>query len=329
MSLQGDLVSAQAYDITLEISLPRTRANRDVGNFMLDVSLLAPESGNKKQAGSASLLDTVKDGLVPSQHPSSSAPVLLRSRRPAILQYRSTLVELTHKLTQLPWYLLGLRHESETLTISVFESASFARGSSSSVPAALRLEIQSSGRMQVYSAKAIFHARFRGLRWLMYNHRIISAAIFISVFWSVEMVCAGIAWAVLAAYLGPAFKDEEEQGRPVRIKDEEEEDEQTSDAESRFLSDTERTFPTLSNQPPLRFRSPDFKEEKTKEEDADASIRLEDVPPIGGATGLEADDEDEDGDYFLDSGIGTSMESAGGSRPGSVRKRRGRSSFRE
>lgn len=215
VSLQGDLVSAQAYDINLEIALPRTRANRDVGNFMLDVSLLAPESGNKKQAGSASLLDTVKDGLVPPQHPSSSAPVLLRSRRPAILQYRSTLVELTHKLTQLPWYLLGLRHESETLTIAVFESASFARGSSSSVPAALRLEIQSSGRMQVYSAKAIFRARFRGLRWLMYNHRIISAAIFISVFWSVEMVCAGIAWAVLATYLGPApaFKSEDEQDR--------------------------------------------------------------------------------------------------------------------
>jgi len=119
--------------------------------------------------------------------------------------------------------------------------------------------------------------------------------------------------------LGPAFKTEEQ--RPMRIKEE-----ATSEDEERgFLSDTERTFPTLSNQQPLRFRSPEIKEEK-KEEDAGDGVRLQDVPPL---TNLEADDEDEDGDYFLDSGIGTSMESGSGSRPGSMRKRRGRGSFRE
>jgi seipin len=135
----------------------------------------------------------------------------------------------------------------------------------------------------------------------------------------VEMVFAGIAWAVLVAYLGPAFKTEER--KPMRIKDEA----TSEDEEHAFLSDTERTFPTLSNQQPLRFRSPEIKEEK-KEETPSAEVRLQDVPPL---TSLEADDEDEDGDYFLDSGIGTSMESGSGSRPGSMRKRRGRSGFRE
>lgn len=290
----------------LEIELPRTRKNREVGNFMLDVSLL----------GSTGLLDTLKDGILPSQS-SDSAPVLARSRRPASLQYRSLPVEMLHRVTQLPWYMLGVRHESEKLTIDVFESASFARGSNS-VPTALKLEVQSSGRMQIYTAKAIFHARFRGLRWLMYNHRVISAVVFVGVFWGVEMIFAGIAWAVLIAYLGPAFKSDEQ--KSIRIKEEA----TTEDEEQTFLSDTERTFPTLSNQQPLRFRSPEIKEEK-KEEDPNG-VRLQDVPPL---TGLEADDEDEDGDYFLDSGIGTSMESGGGSRPGSVRKRRGRGSFRE
>jgi seipin len=263
------------------------------------------------------LLETVKDGFVPA-HPSDSAPVLARSRRSAILQYRSLPVEMIHRVTQLPWYVLGVRDESEKLTIDVFESVSFARGSNA-VPAALKLEVQSSGRMQVYSARAVFRARFRGLRWLMYNHRIISAVIFVGVFWSVEMVFAGIAWAVLVAYLGPAFKMEER--RPMRIKDEA----TSEDEEHAFLSDTERTFPTLSNQQPLRFRSPEVKEEK-KDETPSAEVRLQDVPPL---TSLEADDEDEDGDYFLDSGIGTSMESGSGSRPGSMRKRRGRSGFRE
>lgn len=312
-------MSAQEYDVKLEIELPRTRENREVGNFMLDVSLLAPVQADKKKATTAGFLDTVKDGLVPN-HPSDSAPVLARSRRSAILKYRSLPVELVHRALQLPWYALGMRHESESLTIDVFESASFARGSDS-VPAALRLEVQSSSRMQIYSARAVFRARFRGLRWLMYNHRIISAVVFVGVFWSVEMVFAAIAWAVLATYLGPAFKSEEKQGR-IRIKEEEG---SSDEEEHAILSDTERTFPTLSNQQPLRFRSPEVKEEK-KEEGPTEGIRLQDVPPL---TGLEADDEDEDGDYFLDSGIGTSMESGGGSRPGSMRKRRGRSSFRD
>ena len=292
----------------LEIELPRTRKNREVGNFMLDVSLL----------GTTSLLDKTLTGSLTTSQSSDSAPVLARARRPATLQYRSLPVEIMHRLTQLPWYILGVRDESETLTIAVFERTSFARGSNA-VPTALKLEVQSAKRMQIYSAKAIFHARFRGLRWLMYNHRVISAVVFVGVFWGVEMVFAGIAWAVLIAYLGPAFKSEEQ--KPMRIKEE-----ATSEDEGRgFMSDTERTFPTLSNQQPLRFRSPEIKEEK-KEEDPGVGVRLQDLPPL---TSLEADDEDEDGDYFLDSGIGTSMESGNGSRPGSMSKRRGRGSFRE
>jgi seipin len=305
VSLQNDLVGAQPYDIKLELELPRTRQNREAGNFMLDVSLLA--------SAKSSLLE----GLAPSST-SDSAPVLARSRRPAILRYRSLPVEVMHRVSQLPWYLVGVRHESEKLSIDVFESVNFGRGSGS-VPVALRLEVQGSIRMQIYSARAVFRARFRGLRWLMYNHRIISAVFFVGVFWSVEMVFAGIAWVGLVAYLGNAFKTEERES--MRIKD----DANTEDEEQAFLSDTERTFPTLSKQQPLRFRSPEVKKEK-KEEDPSVEVSLQDVPPL---TGLEADDEDEDGDYFLDSGIGTSMESGGGSREESMRKRRGRNSFRE
>jgi seipin len=308
VSLEGEIASAQAYDVKLEIELPRTRKNREAGNFMLDVSLL----------GSTGILDTLKDGIMTTST-SESAPVLARSRRPAILQYRSLPVEIVHRAMQLPWYLIGVRDERETLTIDVFEKTSFARGINS-VPTALKLEVQSAKRMQIYSAKAHFHARFRGLRWLMYNHRMISAVVFVGVFWGVEMIFAGIAWAVLIAYLGPAFKSEEQQH--IRIKDE---GATSEDEERAFLSDTERTFPTLSNQQPLRFRSPEIKDEK-KEDEMSAGTRLQDVPPL---TSLEADDEDEDGDYFLDSGIGTSMESGSGSRPGSMRKRRGRGSIRE
>ena len=269
---------------------------------MLDVALLAPGK---------SVLETVKDGLAPGQAV-EAAPVLARSRRPAILKYRSWAVESLYKFTELHWYLLGFRHEAENLNIEVFEGVKFDKGWRN-VPGSLRLEVQSSTRMQIYSAKAMFRARFTGLRWLMYNHRVISACVFIGIFWTTEMIFAGLAWAALAIALTPAEEDvKNEDVKAERIKAEDE------DATPARLSDTERTFPTLSGQSPLRYKSPEV-----KQEDPGPARIIHDVP----ATGVEADDEDEDPD-FVDSGIGTSLESSS-SRPGSVRKRRGRSSFRE
>lgn len=299
VNLAPDVVSQQNYDVKIELELPRTRANREAGNFMLDVSLLAPGK---------SVLETVKDGLASGQ-PTDAAPVLARSRRPAILQYKSWAVEHLHRFTELHWYLLGFRQEAEKLSVGVFEGVRFDKGWRN-VPGSLRLEVQSSTRMQIYSAKALFRARFTGLRWLMYNHRVISACIFVGTFWTTEMIFAGLAWAALAMVLAPAEEDvKDEDVKAERIK--------TEDEQAR-LSDTERTFPTLSGQSPLRYRSPEI-----KQEDQGPSTAIRDVP----ATGVEADDEDEDAD-FIDSGIGTSLESSN-SRPGSVRKRRGRSSFRD
>lgn len=303
VSLAPDVVSQQKYDVKIELELPRSRENREAGNFMLDVSLLAPGK---------SVLETVKDGLAPGQA-MDAAPVLARSRRPAILKYRSWAVENIYKLTEMHWYLLGFRHEAEQLSIGVFEGVKFEKGWRN-VPGSLRLEVQSSTRMQIYSAKAMFRARFTGLRWLMYNHRVISACIFVGTFWTTEMIFAGLAWAALAMALAPTEEDvKDEDVKAKRIKAEDE------DATPAKLSDTERTFPTLSGQSPLRYRSPEV-----KQEDAEPAVEIQDVP----AKGVEADDEDEDADFFVDSGIGTSLESSG-SRPGSVRKRRGRSSFRD
>jgi len=84
------------------------------------------------------------------------------------------------------------------------------------------------------------------------------------------------------------------------------------------LSDTERTFPTLSGQQPLRYASP-----RIKQEDEGSAV----VVPDTAVRAVEADDEDEDADFFLDSGLGTSMESSA-SRRDSVR-RRGRARLKE
>ncbi|KAF2487587.1 putative adipose-regulatory protein-domain-containing protein [Neohortaea acidophila] len=304
VSLVGDLVSAQRYDVSIELLLPRTRENRDAGNFMLDAILYAP----------GSVIDPLKDTLVPGQAEADNR--IARSRRPAILAYRSPIVDQLYKMTELHWYLLGWRKEAESLTVGIFEGVEFDRGWRN-VPSTMTLAVQSTTRLQIYSAKAVFKARFRGLRWMMYNHRIISAIVFTLAFWVTEMVFTGIAWAAVSYYLAPPQQTKAEEMHEVAVGVKKESD--LEDGEP-VLSDTERRFPTSSKQPPLRYESPRIKQE----DEEDETVILPLPENVGKATEADdEDDEDEDADVFVDSGIGTSMESSAGRRD-SVRRRRGR-----
>ena len=306
VSLTPDVVSNQRYDVAIEMLLPRTPENVEAGNFMVDVSLRAPEA--KGAAGG--ILEAVKDGVLPAS--ADAAGVLARSRRPGILHYRTRLVDLIYKATELHWYLLGVRQEAEKVRIAVFEEISFDKGWKN-VPASLHVEVQSATRMQFYGAKALFRARFRGLRWLMYNHRLLSATLFVGAFWVTELLFAGLAWIVIVMVMNDPAKVKAGEVHEVaeRIKEE------SADEEKPLLSDTERTFPTLSGQQPLHYRPPEIKQEEEPS-------ALQGLPRAE----LEADDEDEDADTFIDSGIGTSMESGPG-RSGSMRQRRGRPSSRQ
>lgn len=297
--------------------MPRTRDNQDAGNFMLEVNMYAPSEKGDGLPGNA--LAPLQADIV------SSDPTLLlaTSRRPAILPYRSLPIDLLHKATELPWsFLLGSPSESHALKIPVFERATFPKGAQK-LPATLRLEIQSTHRLQIYSARALFRARFRGLRWIMYNHRIIAGTVFISAFWITELLFAALAWGALHVILSrsseeappPEIKaDEVAQSikREAGVKD----GEVVAEAEIKpKLSDTERTFPSFTGQPALRYQSPPVRV-KSEQEDEHTVI----IPEKA----AEADDEDEDVDDFLDSGIGTSLESSGPARRESMRRRRGR-----
>ncbi|EMC92983.1 hypothetical protein BAUCODRAFT_151362 [Baudoinia panamericana UAMH 10762] len=309
-ALRPDIVSVQPYDVVVELTLPRTPENVDAGNFMLEVALLAP---NEKLSPTTE--ETLHAGLVPS----TDSALLARSRRPAFLQYRSPWIELVYKLTELPWYLLNFRSETEKLRITIFEGVEFAKGWRN-VPATLNLMVQSTHRLQIYTAKAIFRARFRGLRWLMYNYRFLSAFVFISSFWMTEMIFAGIAWFVVSVFIMPRTQDVKAEGVheiAARVKAEPEDDEPAM-----RMSDTERTFPTTSGQQPLRYQA----EPRIKQEEDESTVVVPDH--IVKAADADIEDEDEDVDFF-DSGLGTSLESSSASKRDSVRRRRGRLITRE
>lgn len=308
-SLDNSLIHEQPYDIAVSLHLPRSPTNLDTGNFMLSLSLLSrSHTLSPPPTTPPSILEPALSSTIDLE------TILFTSRRPAILTYTSRLVSLSERIFSLPLYILGLRHESETLHIPMAESASFKKGYYN-VPAYALLELQTGQEVQVYDVQIRFTARFGGLRWMMWNHRIISFFVFVGAFWVAEVLFAGLGWLALRALLTPAkdivkkeeaTKAEETEESTAHVKMEEE----TDDPD---LSDTPRTFPTYGRQAPLRYVP------KVKDEDQeDYALDETAIQP----SAAEADDESEDFGGKAgrtDSGIGTSF-SEGGER-GLARKR--------
>lgn len=302
INLAPDMVSQQLYDITVHLTLPRTPENTAQGNFMLDASLLGPSPPIQPLQA---LLGT------------EEAPVLARSRRSAILTYYSREIDLARKALRLPTLLTGLSQEVEKIDVQLFEGVEFSRGQRN-VPTAMKLEVQSRAcHMQIYSCSVSFRARFRGLRWIMYNHRLASAIVFVFAFWMMEVAAISVALIALSMFVFPKVNDavnrREKSMEKDRIKHEEHDDVQTPDDDSKGdMSDTERTFPSYGGAPAMRYSSPETDRKIKREEES--------VEPF---PALPADDEEEDDDFVLDSGLGTSLESsAGGAREAQIRRRK-------
>jgi seipin len=315
--VQG-LVTRQKYDVSVELTVPRSRLNLRAGNWMLDLSLrshpssvLATLLGWDDDEQDTEPLVSMPDGGANTPPPplTASRPnVLAHSRRPAILTYRSWPTEHIHRALRLPFYLTGFGSESETLNVVMLEAASFAE-----MPTSLRLELRSTVPLEVYSARVHIRAKLEGLRWVMYRYRLLSASVFVLLFWATEMGLLVLTWGAASLVLGTSSDDgdgeQDSEDRKAGIKRE------AANEPGTPGSDTSHTFPTLSNQPPLRYSSPD----STKAKSEPPEPRLEDILLKEEA---EADDEEDDfvlespplrtgsaDVLFTDSGLGTGMDS--------------------
>lgn len=259
----------------------------------------------------------------------STPTVVARSRRPAILTYRSYVIEHVHRLLRLPLYLIGWHTESEHIEISMMESVEFDKGVRN-VPTSVKIELRLGSPLEVYTVSVHFSARMEGLRWLMYRYWLTSAILGTIIFWSVEMGVLLFTWAIFTLLFNSASAPENHSGQK-RIKQEDGDitpKREPADTEPGTpFSDTSRTFPTLSSHETLHYRSSPPKFERT-------TPALEDIPTREEA---EADDEDDDfvleeplprsaerDGIFTDSGIGTSVESSFERERGLSRRRSGR-----
>jgi seipin len=341
------LVSRQKYDVVVEMTVPRSTTNLNAGNWMVGLEMRGPSAAG---GGIKGLLgwdeewnvEEHSQGGVPgattqqvgADSLASTPTVLARSRRPAILTYRSYVIEHVHRLLRLPLYLIGWHTESEHIEISMMESVEFHKGSQN-VPSSVKIEVRSRQPLEVYTVSVRFSAKMEGLRWLMYRYWLSSAVAGTCLFWSVEMGVLLFTWAIFTLLFGKPSTPQD-YSKQQRIKQEEGDvtlKRELHDGDSgpgTPFSDTSRTFPTLSSHQPLHYRSSSPTSPKI-ERDTPA---LEDIPAQEEA---EADDEDDDfvleepiprnaekDGIFTDSGIGTSMESSFERERGLSRRRSGR-----
>ncbi|KAL4779174.1 putative adipose-regulatory protein-domain-containing protein [Aspergillus varians] len=210
-TLDSGLISSQPYDVHVELELPRTPSNLATGNFMLDLMLLSPSSTSARTGKNI------------------TAPPIFRSRRPAILTYTSSLIDISSKVSFMPLYVMGWKREAERLVVRMMEGVEFSHGAHN-IPETLRLELNSQQQMQVYSAKVTFRTRLTGLRWIMYQWRIPSFFVFSFMFWSVAMFSFCLCWIILAFLFSSSVKEEEEEeeeGDKIKTEDDSSESEPT------------------------------------------------------------------------------------------------------
>ena len=272
---------------------------------MLDLSLLGPD-------------DTASSNVITSSlYGNTSTTVLARSRRPATLTYASPIVDIANAFSVLPWYVLGWKKEGEVLDVGMFEGVEFAKGRVN-VPQSLKLIVEADEKMQFYEVGIRIIARFGGLRWILYHHRILSFLFFTTTFWIGSMLSMLCVWFILSSYSTSATvsNEPEPDTKDSAIKRERTGSDAFDPTSVEDLSDTSRIFPTMGRQLPLHFhgRRDVKKEEDEDEKDVDV-LQSTDIQPLV----AEADDEGEGLTEWRDSGIGTGLDEE---RLASVQRRR-------
>lgn len=122
---------------------------------MLELSLLAPlTAASSSERFTSTFL--AKD---------ASNSVIVQSRRSAILNYASSVVDLASTISGMPWYLMGWKKESEVLEVRMFEGVEFEKGWKN-IPQSAKLVVEADQKMQFYDVEIKLVARFKGLRWV-------------------------------------------------------------------------------------------------------------------------------------------------------------------
>ncbi|XP_051734754.1 seipin isoform X2 [Ctenopharyngodon idella] len=138
------MMSGQAYRISLELEMPESPVNEQLGMFMVKMSCYTT------------------DGKVVHS--------VIRS---TMLHYRSSLLQTMSTLLFSPLLLTGVSEQKQLIEVELFPD--FKSDLYQPAIGAV-IEVQSR-RIQIYSAQLRIHAYFTGIRYLLYNFPVMSAIV--------------------------------------------------------------------------------------------------------------------------------------------------------
>ncbi|XP_032735141.1 seipin isoform X3 [Lontra canadensis] len=130
------LMYGQPYRVTLELELPESRVNQDLGMFLVTISCYT-----------------------------RGGRIISTSSRSVMLHYRSDLLQMLDTLVFSSLLLFGFAEQKQLLEVELYPE--YRENSYVPTTGAI-IEIHSK-RIQMYGASLRIHAHFTGLRYLLYN----------------------------------------------------------------------------------------------------------------------------------------------------------------
>ncbi|XP_006899923.1 PREDICTED: seipin [Elephantulus edwardii] len=130
------LMYGQPYRITLELELPESPVNQDLGMFLVTISCYT-----------------------------RGGRIISTSSRSVMLHYRSDLLQTLDTLVFSSFLLLGFAEQKQLLEVELYSDY---RENSYVPTTGVIIEVHSK-RIQLYGAYLRIHAHFTGLRYLLYN----------------------------------------------------------------------------------------------------------------------------------------------------------------
>ncbi|TNN40151.1 Seipin [Liparis tanakae] len=153
------LTVGQAYQMSLQLEMPDSPANHEMGMFMIKTTCFS-RSGAR----------------VASSARSARQQLSTSSSRFSMLRYRSEQLRYLGTLLLLPALLTGVSEQKQVLEVELFSD--FRDDPYASSTTAF-IEILSS-KVQIYSSQLHIHAHFTGMRYLLFNFPLLSALVGVS-----------------------------------------------------------------------------------------------------------------------------------------------------
>ncbi|XP_010781584.1 seipin isoform X2 [Notothenia coriiceps] len=141
------LTFGQAYQMSLQLDMPDSPTNQELGMFMIKTTCFSGKGGQ-----------------------------VASSARSSMLRYRSELLRSLSTLLFLPAFLTGVSEQKQVLEVELFSDYT----DDPYLPSVTAVIEIISNKVQIYSSQLNVHAHFTGIRYLLFNFPLLSALVGVS-----------------------------------------------------------------------------------------------------------------------------------------------------